>query len=194
MGRRPSILAPWPVAAGGLWNTLDAQGRQRGKASVGLVAHVSLVLGRDAVMPSSRRRADSGKNRPKHAPSKQPSPSRSKGHSENVFDESNDNQRGRSRRRPEGQRLTYASLPSTPTIPSPAFLPSPSPDKRISSSDDSAPFSLWDYLREELLATDFDSHQELKWERVSNFLSIPWAIEKACTITQTYLAAADFNV
>jgi len=40
------------------------------------------------------------------------------------------------------------------------------------------PFSIWDYLREELLATDFDSHQELKWDRVSNFLSIPVAIEK----------------
>lgn len=40
------------------------------------------------------------------------------------------------------------------------------------------PFSLWDYLREELLATDFDSHQELKWDRVSNFLNIPVAIEK----------------
>nr|GAT57669.1 predicted protein [Mycena chlorophos] len=40
------------------------------------------------------------------------------------------------------------------------------------------PFSIWDYLREELLATDFDSHQELKWDRVSNFLSIPLAIEK----------------
>ena len=35
---------------------------------------------------------------------------------------------------------------------------------------DDPPFSLWDYLREELLATDFDSHQELKWERVSNLL------------------------
>jgi hypothetical protein len=44
------------------------------------------------------------------------------------------------------------------------------------------PFSLWDYLREELLATDFDSHQELKWDRVSNFLSIPVAVEKVrCT-------------
>ncbi|KAG6882685.1 hypothetical protein C0992_010968 [Termitomyces sp. T32_za158] len=40
------------------------------------------------------------------------------------------------------------------------------------------PFSLWDYLQEELLATDFDSHQEMKWERVSNFLSIPLAMEK----------------
>lgn len=41
-----------------------------------------------------------------------------------------------------------------------------------------APFSLWDYLREELLATDFDSHQEMKWERVSNFLHVPFAVEK----------------
>ena len=40
-------------------------------------------------------------------------------------------------------------------------------------------------LREELLATDFDSHQELKWERVSNFLSMPIAIEKVRGILTT---------
>ncbi|KAH8828443.1 eukaryotic membrane protein family-domain-containing protein [Flagelloscypha sp. PMI_526] len=40
------------------------------------------------------------------------------------------------------------------------------------------PFSLYDYLREELLSTDFDSHQELKWERVSNWLAVPVALEK----------------
>jgi hypothetical protein len=39
-------------------------------------------------------------------------------------------------------------------------------------------FSLWDYLREELLSTDLDAHQELKWERVSNFLSVPLAVER----------------
>ena len=44
--------------------------------------------------------------------------------------------------------------------------------------DTPIPFSLWDYLREELLATDFDSHQEMKWERVSNFLNVPLAVEK----------------
>jgi hypothetical protein len=54
------------------------------------------------------------------------------------------------------------------------------------------PFSLWDYLREELLATDFDSHQELKWERVSNFLSMPLAMEKVpssefCCFGTTFL-------
>lgn len=86
--------------------------------------------------------------------------------------------------RPEsGRRLTYASLPPTPITsspPEPALLPdSPTLAKAPQIPDSyAAPFSLWDYLREELLATDFDSHQELKWERVSNFLSIPWAMEK----------------
>ncbi|KAL4078517.1 eukaryotic membrane protein family-domain-containing protein [Scleroderma yunnanense] len=77
--------------------------------------------------------------------------------------------------------LAYTSLPPTPILPSPPA--SPPPDRRtlqepqVSQMHDPI-FSLWDYLREELLATDFDSHQELKWERVSNFLSIPYAIEK----------------
>ena len=83
----------------------------------------------------------------------------------------------------------YASLPPTPIEPSRPFSP-PTPVSPISPvfQDTSsvqlehepfdAPFWLWDYLREELLATDFDSHQELKWERVSNFLSIPLAMEQ----------------
>ncbi|KIJ67699.1 hypothetical protein HYDPIDRAFT_83470 [Hydnomerulius pinastri MD-312] len=79
----------------------------------------------------------------------------------------------------EVRPLTYASLPPTPILPSPPASPPP-PDRRHSSESESHQplFSLWDYLREELLATDFDSHQELKWERVGNFLSIPLAIEK----------------
>ncbi|TDL24170.1 DUF747-domain-containing protein [Rickenella mellea] len=74
--------------------------------------------------------------------------------------------------------LAYASLPASPITPSPpqsappVFLPY-TPREVFQP-----PFSLWEYLREELLATDHDSHQELKWERVSNFLSIPFAIEK----------------
>ena len=77
--------------------------------------------------------------------------------------------------------LTYSSLPPTPIPSSPP--PSTSNVERYrlpqkQSDVYTPPFSLWDYLREELLATDFDSHQELKWERVSNFLSIPVAIEK----------------
>ncbi|KAF9584702.1 hypothetical protein BGW38_005510 [Lunasporangiospora selenospora] len=38
--------------------------------------------------------------------------------------------------------------------------------------------SLWDYLKEELTAADFESTQELKRERVVNFLSVPVAFEK----------------
>jgi hypothetical protein len=73
--------------------------------------------------------------------------------------------------------MIYASLP-----PSPIFSPTDSgvlvPEFPVSTTTYEPLFSLWDYLREELLATDFDSHQELKWERVSNFLSIPLAMEK----------------
>lgn len=93
----------------------------------------------------------------------------------------------------------YSSLPSTPNIRTAHYSPptpiSP-PDSRFGSPENGVqhereqehgtyarevvapPFSLWDYLREELLATDFDSHQEQKWERVSNFLSMPLAMEK----------------
>lgn len=84
----------------------------------------------------------------------------------------------------DGRRpLTYSSLPSTPVAPDapPLSAVPQSPLSPISMSaveDAPAPFSLWDYLREELLATDFDSHQEMKWERVSNFLNVPVAIEK----------------
>jgi hypothetical protein len=67
--------------------------------------------------------------------------------------------------------LSRAVSPPTPLTP---IFDNQPPRSEL----DDTPFSLWDYLREELLATDFDSHQELKWERVSNFLSIPFAIEK----------------
>lgn len=50
----------------------------------------------------------------------------------------------------------------------------PSPPIRT----DRTPFSLWDYLKEEVLATDFDATQEMKWERVTNFISIPFWMEK----------------
>ncbi|KAG2055732.1 DUF747-domain-containing protein [Suillus hirtellus] len=73
--------------------------------------------------------------------------------------------------------LTYASLPTTPILPSPPASPPPIARSQELPKDQPL-FSLWDYLWEELLATDFDSHQELKWERVSNFLNIPLAMEK----------------
>ncbi|KAG9016786.1 hypothetical protein FRB90_002163 [Tulasnella sp. 427] len=68
----------------------------------------------------------------------------------------------------------YASLPPSPRIGEdiqPEFRP-------VKANHELPPFSLWEYLREELLAADFDSHQELKWERVSNFLHIPLGVEK----------------
>lgn len=68
----------------------------------------------------------------------------------------------------------YASLPSSPRLSSATLAVIPVTPVKV----DTPPFSLWEYLREELLATDFDSHQELKWERVSNFLSIPIGVEK----------------
>lgn len=73
--------------------------------------------------------------------------------------------------------MIYASLPPSP-ISSPTDVGMRVPEFSASTTIYEPPFSLWDYLREELLATDFDSHQELKWERVSNFLNIPLAMEK----------------
>lgn len=81
----------------------------------------------------------------------------------------------------------YASLPPSPTLrprpstPPPSILPIPQSSYADVQPQPGPPFSLWDYLREELLATDFDSHQELKWERVRNFLNIPLAMEKVGT-------------
>jgi|ERR1700722_17135520 len=77
--------------------------------------------------------------------------------------------------RDESRTLHYASLPPTPISPSTPHSYSPPP---LLSHLAAPPFSLWDYVHEEILATDFDSHQELKWDRVSNFLNIPLALEK----------------
>ncbi|KAG0216879.1 hypothetical protein BGX33_011909 [Mortierella sp. NVP41] len=46
------------------------------------------------------------------------------------------------------------------------------------SPQDHPTVSLWDYLKEELTAADFETTQELKRERVANFLSVPIAFEK----------------
>ena len=79
---------------------------------------------------------------------------------------------------PNNKPFTYSSLPPTPIASSPPLDTTfpVTPTKPPTSYQQ--PFSIWDYLQEELLATDFDSHQEMKWERVSNFLNIPYAIEK----------------
>ena len=89
---------------------------------------------------------------------------------------------------PDGHyTYTYTSLPATPeAVPSTPVLSNgkvtfsnAAEGSRSQTSDSQVPpFSIWEYLREELLAADFDSHQELKWERVGNFISMPLAIEK----------------
>lgn len=53
--------------------------------------------------------------------------------------------------------------------------------KDINSAQNTSPvpfFTLWDYFKDELTASEFDTLQELKRERVTNFLGIPWSIEK----------------
>lgn len=40
------------------------------------------------------------------------------------------------------------------------------------------PFSLVDYLKEEIRATELDGFQELKTERITNFLAVPFAVER----------------
>lgn len=105
----------------------------------------------------------------------------------------------------ESRPMVYTSLPPTPISPSPPSRPSSPLSPQSPTSPTSSyfapsaapvpPFSLWDYLREELLATDFDSHQELKWERVSNFLSIPLAIEKVSLfLLKVYVTLTCFKI
>ena len=87
----------------------------------------------------------------------------------------------------------YASLPPSPVQRPRSFTPpapiSPIPQRYAQPQvfQPGAPFSLWDYLREELLATDFDSHQELKWERVRNFLNMPLAMEKVSIFSPVFM-------
>lgn len=79
----------------------------------------------------------------------------------------------------------YASLPTTPLPPASPDTPE---EKPTCAASEPPPFSLWDYLWEEIAATDFDSHQEMKWERVSNFLSVPLAIEKVRCVLHSNLS------
>jgi hypothetical protein len=90
----------------------------------------------------------------------------------------------------------YASLPPSPILrprsvtPPPSISPNPQRYTNVQPQEfqpGGAPFSLWDYLREELLATDFDSHQELKWERVRNFLNMPLAMEKVSILSPVFI-------
>lgn len=79
----------------------------------------------------------------------------------------------------QGPFGTLPAVPLTPTTPATPRMPSkPRPEPVIVEPASLAPFSLWEYLKEEVLATDFDSTQEMKWERVTNFVAVPWWVEK----------------
>lgn len=79
----------------------------------------------------------------------------------------------------QGPFAAVPAVPPTPTTPAtPRIPPKPRPEPVIVEPASLAPFSLWEYLKEEVLATDFDSTQEMKWERVTNFVAVPWWVEK----------------
>lgn len=70
----------------------------------------------------------------------------------------------------------HRSLSQTPSTPKPSRAALPK-DTGAESAP-LAPFSLWEYLKEEVMATDVESTQEMRWDRVSNFMAVPWQCEK----------------
>ncbi|ORZ01641.1 eukaryotic membrane protein family-domain-containing protein [Syncephalastrum racemosum] len=69
-------------------------------------------------------------------------------------------------------RPTPAQIPAAAaTLPAAATIATAAEDERRS-------FSFWDYLRDEVTVSDFDTAQEIKRERVTNFLGVPAAVEK----------------
>jgi hypothetical protein len=66
----------------------------------------------------------------------------------------------------------------TPTSSTAAAAAAASFSTATGSASSSRQMSFIDYLKDELTVTDFDSAQELKRERVTNFLGVPAAIEK----------------
>ena len=65
-------------------------------------------------------------------------------------------------------------------LSSPLLKPGRSPHtyRKSSISGQSLTASLWDYLLEEIRGSELDGSQELKAERVTNFFSVPMAVEK----------------
>lgn len=79
---------------------------------------------------------------------------------------------------------TATTTPLSPVPPSTPSSPVPPPDlpsSRASQRQDHyglPSMSFWDYLRDELTVADFDTAQEIKRERVTNFLAVPSSLEK----------------
>lgn len=75
--------------------------------------------------------------------------------------------------------LSSNSSSPSPSSPSAfiARLP-PSPPLGRKQRNQIIPFSLWDYLTEEVLAVEMDGEEGVKSERVTNFLTVPGEVEK----------------
>lgn len=67
------------------------------------------------------------------------------------------------------------------------YLQSPSPENEVEEEGEGRrerkgikriPFSLWDYLQEEVLAVEMEGEEGVKAERVTNFLTVPGEVEK----------------
>ncbi|ORX51242.1 DUF747-domain-containing protein [Hesseltinella vesiculosa] len=66
-----------------------------------------------------------------------------------------------------------------PPVCSPPLSPDPTSPSTASTWVQHMPsMSFWDYLRDELTVSDFDSTQEIKRERITNFLAVPGSLEK----------------
>ncbi|SAM01471.1 hypothetical protein [Absidia glauca] len=75
--------------------------------------------------------------------------------------------------------------PAPPPTPSSPVPPPDSPSSRASQRQDHyglPSMSFWDYLRDELTVADFDTAQEIKRERVTNFLAVPSSLEKVSAL------------
>ncbi|KAI8925644.1 eukaryotic membrane protein family-domain-containing protein [Entophlyctis helioformis] len=91
----------------------------------------------------------------------------------------------------------FADLPQSTSEPTPApappAAPAPTPAPALPSSSTTATLqpsaaqpgpisraidSLWDYVKGELTSGDFDESQDLKTERIRNFLNVPLEIER----------------
>lgn len=73
---------------------------------------------------------------------------------------------------------TPMSMPDSPSSPA---SPSNVASKLSSLPSRLLPASLWDYLKEEIRATELDGSQEMKAERVTNFFSVPMVVEQVAS-------------
>jgi hypothetical protein len=75
----------------------------------------------------------------------------------------------------EQEKATTATTTTTP------------PPQQTEPDETLKQISFLDYLKDELTVADFDSAQELKRERVTNFLGVPGAIEKVLYFLYIYI-------